>query len=39
MIWKNTTKVGLGAYVNKKGNVYVFARYYFDGNMIGKYPY
>ena len=39
MIWKNTTKVGLGAYVNKKGNVYVFARYYPDGNMIGKYPY
>ena len=39
MIWKNTTKVGLGAYVNKEGKVYVVARYYPAGNMIGKYPY
>ena len=39
MIWKNTTKVGLGAYVNKKGNVYVVARYYPAVNIIDKYPY
>ena len=39
MIWKNTTKVGLVAFVNKEGEVYVVARYYPAGNMIGKYPY
>ena len=39
MIWDKTTKVGLGAYVNKKGKVYVVARYYPAGNMIGSFPY
>lgn len=39
MIWKDTTKVGIGAYVNKKGNVYVVARYFPPGNFLGKYPY
>ena len=39
MIWNKTTKVGLGAYVNKKGKVYVVARYYPAGNMIGSFPY
>ena len=39
MIWSSTIKVDIGAYVNKQGKVYVVARYYPAGNMIGKYPY
>ena len=39
MIWATSIKVGIGAYVNKQGKVYVVARYYPAGNMIGKYPY
>ena len=39
MIWKGTTKVGMGAYVNKKGEVYVVARYLPEGNFGGEYPY
>ena len=39
MIWAETNKVGIGAYVNSKGNVYVVARYSPRGNYIGKYPY
>ena len=39
MIWAETNKVGIGAYVNSKGNVYVVARYSPSGNYIGKYPY
>lgn len=39
MIWEGTTKVGMGAYVNKKGEVYVVARYLPAGNYSGKYPY
>ena len=39
MIWKETTKVGMGAYVNKKGEIYVVARYFPAGNFSKKYPY
>jgi hypothetical protein len=39
MIWRSTIKVGLGAYVNSKGKVYVVARYYPAGNITGNYPY
>jgi len=39
IIWAETNKVGIGAYVNSKGNVYVVARYSPRGNYIGKYPY
>ena len=39
MIWKETTKVGMGAYVNKKGKIYVVARYFPAGNFLKKYPY
>ena len=39
MIWAETKKVGIGAYSNNKGNVYVVARYSPAGNVIGEYPY
>tara|TARA_B110000027_G_C15989795_1_gene242653 strand:- start:70 stop:579 length:510 start_codon:yes stop_codon:yes gene_type:complete len=39
MIWKETTKVGMGAYVNKNGKIYVVARYYPSGNWDGEFPY
>jgi len=39
MVWKNTKKVGIAYAVSKKGSVYVVARYFPAGNLIGKHPY
>ena len=39
MVWKNTKKVGIAYAVSKKGSVYVVARYFPAGNIIGKHPY
>ena len=39
MIWEKTIKVGMGAYVNKNGEIYVVARYFPAGNYLGEYPY
>ena len=39
MVWKNTKKVGIAYAVSNKGSVYVVARYFPAGNVIGQYPY
>tara|TARA_B100000524_G_scaffold348003_1_gene251268 strand:+ start:2823 stop:3347 length:525 start_codon:yes stop_codon:yes gene_type:complete len=39
MIWEETTEIGIGAYVNKKGEIYVVARYHPAGNWSGEFPY
>ena len=39
MVWKNTKKVGIAYAVSKKGSVYVVARYFPAGNVIGQHPY
>ena len=39
MVWKNTKKVGIAYAVSKKGSVYVVARYFPAGNVMGEYPY
>ncbi len=39
MVWKNTKKVGIAYAISKKGSVYVVARYFPAGNLIGKHPY
>ena len=39
MIWRSTEELGIGWAVSKTGKVYVVARYYKAGNMIGKRPY
>lgn len=32
-MWKSTTKVGMGAYKDSKGGIWVVARYAAAGNM------
>ena len=39
MIWSSTKKVGIGKARSKSGKVYVVARYYPAGNILGKTPY
>ena len=39
MIWEKTNKFGMGAYVNKNGEIYVVARYFPAGNYLREYPY
>jgi pathogenesis-related protein 1 len=39
MVWRKTTKIGIGSYVNSKGELYVVARYFPAGNYIDEYPY
>ena len=39
MIWSSTKEVGIGKARSKSGKVYVVARYYPAGNILGKTPY
>ena len=39
MIWNETTQVGIAYSRSKSGKVYVVARYYPAGNIIGQFPY
>ena len=39
MVWSGTRQVGISSAVSKDGNVYVVARYYPAGNIIGQFPY
>ena len=39
MIWSTTKEVGIGKARSKSGKVYVVARYYPAGNILGKPPY
>ena len=39
MVWKSTKKVGIAYAISKKGSVYVVARYFPSGNVIGEHPY
>ena len=39
MVWIQTTQVGIAYSKSKSGKVYVVARYYPAGNIIGQFPY
>ena len=39
MIWSSTKEIGIGSATSKSGKVFVVARYYPSGNIIGKTPY
>jgi uncharacterized protein YkwD len=39
MVWIGTKQVGIASAISKDGNVYVVARYYPAGNIIGQFPY
>ena len=39
MVWNQTTQVGIAYSKSKSGKVYVVARYYPAGNIIGQFPY
>ena len=39
MVWFNTKEVGIASARSKNGKVYVVARYYPTGNIIGEFPY
>ena len=39
MVWKGVEQVGIASAISKDGNVYVVARYYPAGNIIGQFPY